>query len=252
MSWQKFLEGSWRRARIHFSVSEISWRFLAAGTDSFLGVRNFLGVLGGGHGFIFGCQKFLGVFDGGHGFIFWSQKFLSCSWGCTEVVEKAEPTGFLQYFIFFKKVSSNQATKGWCRWEIVKVARKGAECRRIEADTRWGTRWSAEQGPPRITVACARTGCRGAGGSANRASSAWREFPTRPWTLQNRPDRMPPRRRTRCSARRPSVTASDVARWRSEGDSESQAAGSRSWHILATRSNVCFRTTNKFDQIWLT
>ena len=166
--------------------------------------------------------------------------------------KKAEPTGFLHYFIFFKKVSSNQATKGWCRWEIVKVARKGAEGRRTEADTRWGTRWSAEQGPPRITVACARTGCRGAGGSANRASSAWREFPTRPWTLQNRPDGMPPRRRTRCSARRPSVTASDVGRWRSEGDSESQAAGSRSWHILATRSNVCFRTTNKFDQIWLT
>ena len=33
-----------------------------AGTDSFLGVRNFSGALDGGHGFIFGCQKFFGVF----------------------------------------------------------------------------------------------------------------------------------------------------------------------------------------------
>ena len=47
-------------AGLFSAVSEIFRGFLLAGTDSFFGVRNFLGVLDGGHGFIFGCQKFFG------------------------------------------------------------------------------------------------------------------------------------------------------------------------------------------------
>ena len=46
-------------AGLFSAVSEISGGLLLADTDSFLGVRNFLGGFDGGHGFVFGCQKFV-------------------------------------------------------------------------------------------------------------------------------------------------------------------------------------------------